>query len=128
MAQRGEGNSNNQLHWLGQLSFPLPTKGAERRTGGHGYLHLVFSAACVVNGYGDADRTRFMGALVEGTAQQIFNNVHTANQNANYQQLCDLLTAQFEPQQQQQLHEVELRARTKKPQETQTMLPQHCNY
>ena len=56
---------------------------------------------------------------MEATALQIFNNVHAANPGANYQVLCDLLTAQFEPQQQQQLHEVELRARTKKPQETQ---------
>ena len=52
--------------------------------------------------------------LVEGTAQQMFNNVHAANKNATYPQFGVLLTAQFELQQQQQLHEVKLRARKKK--------------
>ena len=119
MAQRGGGQQQQPAALARPIIVPTTYKG-RREEDWRAWLSS-FNAACVVNGYGDADRTRFMGALVEGTAQQIFNNVHTANQNATYQQLCDLLTAQFEPQQQQQLHEVELRARTKKPQETQTM-------
>ena len=67
-----------------------------------------FNAACVVNGYGDADRISDMGARVEGVAMQVFNTIRTANQNATYQQLGTLLSAQFEPVQQQELHEVEL--------------------
>ena len=50
---------------------------------------------------------------------QIFNTIRAANRNATYQQLCTLLSAQFEPVQQQQLHEVELSARVKAQDETQ---------
>ena len=46
-----------------------------------------FNSACEVNGYGDADRIRFMAALFEGTAQQVFQHVSTTNANATYQQI-----------------------------------------
>ena len=78
-----------------------------------------FNAACVVNGYGDYERIRFMAALLEGTARQMFTTTRAANQNATYTQLCTLLGAQFEPPEQQLLHESQLRARVKQPNETQ---------
>ena len=78
-----------------------------------------FNAACVVNGYGDGDRIRFMAARLEGTAHQIFTTISAANANATYAQLCALLTDQFEPPQQQQLFEAQLRVRTKGHSESQ---------
>ena len=76
---------------------------------------------CEVNGCGDADRIRFMAALFEGTAQQVFQHVRTANANATYQQLCAHLANQFEPPQQQQTYESQLHARVKSPSESQTV-------
>ena len=80
-----------------------------------------FNSACEVNGYRDADRIRFMAALFEGTAQQVFQHVCTTNANATYQQLCAHLANQFEPpqqqQQQQQMYESQLHARVKSPSE-----------
>ena len=84
MAQRGAG----QLQQLAALARPIivaTTYKGRREENWRAWLSS-FNTACVENGYGDADRTRFMGVLVEGTAQQIFNNVHAANQNATYPQ------------------------------------------
>ena len=78
-----------------------------------------FNAACVVNGYGDADRLRFLPARLSGTAHQSFQTIAAANPNSTYPQICTLLTQQFEPPEQQHLFEAQLRIRMKTPDESQ---------
>ena len=78
-----------------------------------------FNNAAVVNGYNDAERLRFLPARLEGTAYRVFQTVSAANPNAQYQAICTLLSQQFEPPQQQQLHEAEFRVRDKRMNETQ---------
>ena len=78
-----------------------------------------FNAACDVNGYAGPERLRFIAARLEGTAYQVYQTVVAANPGAGYPQLTTLLTQQFEPQQQEPLHEAEFRARRKLPTESQ---------
>ena len=78
-----------------------------------------FEAACEVNGYAAGDRLRFLAARLEGTAHQIFQTIRAANAQATYPQMVTLLTAHFEPPQQEPLHEAEFRIRRKLPTESQ---------
>ena len=78
-----------------------------------------FNSACEVNGYGDPEKLRFLAARLEGTAHNVFQTVRAANARATYPQIITALTAQFEPQQQEPLHEAEFRMRRKSPSESQ---------
>ena len=73
----------------------------------------------MVNGYDDAARLKFLPARLDGTAYRVFQSVRTANSDADFSTICTLLTAQFEPPQQRQLHEAEFRVREKRAHETQ---------
>ena len=117
MAQRGQNNQQAPAALARPVIVPKPF--AARIGDDWNDWLSSFESACVVNGYADGDRIRFMGALVEGTAGQIFRTTQAANQNATYPQLCGLLANHFEPPQQSQLHETQLRARVKLPNETQ---------
>ena len=104
----------------GALAHPVIIPDPFRSEGGDWTLWLEkFNNAAVVNGYDDAARLRFLPARLEGIAYRVYQTVHAANPNAQYQALCTLLTRQFDPPQQQQLHEAEFRLRTKHAPESQ---------
>ena len=78
-----------------------------------------FNAASAVNGYGQAERLRFLPCCLKDSAFTTLEAVQQANPNFTFQQVCDELAARFNPPQQSRLVEAEFRARTKRSTETQ---------
>ena len=78
-----------------------------------------FNGACIVNGYDNGERLRFLPARLEGVAYQVYLSIVSSNANITYPQLCDALTARFEPAEQAPVHEASFRMCRKKADETQ---------
>ena len=54
--------------------------------------HDQLESASEVNGYGNAEKLRFLPARLEGTARHIFDAILAANANATYPQIVTLFT------------------------------------
>ena len=95
-----------------------PTFGGASQDDWHCFI-ARFDAACVVNGYRDAERLQFLPCCFKESAFTTYQTILAAHPQYTYVEMCTELGLRFAPPQQSRLLEAEFRARLKRSTESQ---------
>ena len=95
-----------------------PTFGGASQDDWHCFI-ARFDAACVVNGYLDAEMMQFLPCCFKESAFTTYQTILAAHPQYTYVEMCTELGLRFEPPQQSRLLEAGFRARLKRSTESQ---------